>query len=58
MRRPWHIEYMNAEGAWKRLDTRTFRWRSSATRAMSKAGADQPGVLMRVEKHVSFDAGR
>lgn len=54
--RPWRIEYMNAEGAWVPLDKRRYHWKFRAERAMNLKQADQPGVLMRVRKHVDFEA--
>lgn len=56
MTRPWRIEYMNAEGAWVALDQRRFHFKFRAERAMNNSQADQPGVLMRVRKHVDFEA--
>lgn len=57
MKRPWRIEYLNAESLYVPLDKRRFRFKFRAERAMIASEHDQPGVLMRVRRHVEFEAG-
>lgn len=56
MRRPWRIEYLDAEGVVR--VQRSFHFRRNAIRALPGIKAENPGVMFVLRKHVEFDAGR
>lgn len=53
-RRPWRLEYLDAESLW-RIDS-TYATEQHAEEAKARKEADDPGVTYRVEKHVEFEA--
>lgn len=56
MKRPWRIEYTNAEG--KTVIERTFHFKIVAMLAAGKLEKENPGVEYRIEKHVEFEAAK
>lgn len=54
MKRPWRIEYEDAEG--KTKVERTFHLKILATLALPGIEKENPGVQYRIEKHVEFEA--
>lgn len=53
-RRPWRLEYLDAESLW-RIDS-TYATEQHAEEAKARKETDDPGVTYRVEKHVEFEA--
>lgn len=53
-KRPWRIEYENAEG--EIVVMRTFHFKRNAERALPAIEAENPAVLFRLRKHVDFEA--
>lgn len=54
MKRPWRIEYDDAEGRTKVAGT--YHLKILAQLALPGIQKENPGVQYRIEKHVVFDA--
>lgn len=53
-RRPWRVEYENAEGA-RRVE-RTFHTKLGAQLGRRRIRRENPGVVYEIRKHVEFEA--
>jgi hypothetical protein len=56
MRRPWRLEYEDAEGVVRVLTT--FAHKPAADARKAELEAQNPGVYYQVERHVDFEATR
>lgn len=55
-KRPWRIEYMNAESEWVIQPGRTYHLKLGARLALPRIEKENPGVVFRIVKHVEFEA--